>query len=94
MEAVTKKLHQRMSRLGRGEKGQGMTEYIIIVAIIAIGAIIIIGLFGDAIRDRFAIAMEALMGKQTPEVTATKEAEEADIKKRWTQDAEWGKTQK
>lgn len=89
-----RRFHEAMARHSRGEKGQGMTEYIIIVAIIAIGAIIIIGLFGDAIRDRFAIAMAALMGKETPSVTAEKEASDTDIKKRWTQDAEWGKTQK
>ena len=71
-----------------------MTEYIIIVAIIAIGAIIIVGLFGDAIRDRFAIAMEALMGKAAPTVTAETDATAEDIKKKWTETADWGKTQK
>ena len=32
--------------------GQGMTEYIIIVALIAIAAIAIYGLFGDTIRGQ------------------------------------------
>ncbi|MEK6815969.1 MAG: hypothetical protein AABY65_14700 [Nitrospirota bacterium] len=89
-----KRIHEAMARHSRGEKGQGMTEYIIIVAIIAIGAIIIVGLFGDAIRDRFAIAMEALMGKAAPTVTAETDATAEDIKKKWTETADWGKTQK
>ena len=91
-EEVMKRFHETVSRLGRGEKGQGMTEYIIIVAIIAIGAIIIVGLFGDAIRDRFNIAMEALMGKATPTVTADTEGAD-QVKKKWTPEADWGKTQ-
>ena len=38
----------------RGHKrGQGMTEYIIVIAIIAIGAIAIIGLFGKQIKHAF-----------------------------------------
>ncbi len=35
------------------KSGQGMTEYIIIVAIIAIGAILIVGLFGQQIKGVF-----------------------------------------
>jgi len=36
------------------KSGQGMTEYIIIVAIIAIGAILIVGLFGQQIKGVFS----------------------------------------
>ena len=43
-------------------RGQGMTEYIIIVALIAIAAIGIITLFGDNIRQLFASSAEALAG--------------------------------
>lgn len=41
--------------------GQGMTEYIIIVAIIAIGAILIVGLFGKQIKGTFT-GMGASLG--------------------------------
>lgn len=37
----------------RGKRGQGMTEYIIVIAIVAIGAILIIGLFGKQIKHAF-----------------------------------------
>ena len=41
-------------------RGQGMTEYIIIVALIAIAAIGVVTIFGDNIRDLFAGATNAL----------------------------------
>ena len=45
------------------ESGQGMTEYIIIVALIAIAAIGVVTLFGDNIRDMFGASSEALSGE-------------------------------
>lgn len=44
------------------KSGQGMTEYIIIVAIVAIGAILIIGLFGKQIKGVFTGMGSALGG--------------------------------
>ncbi len=44
-------------------RGQGMTEYIIIVALIAIAAIGIITLFGDNIRRLFAMSADSLAGE-------------------------------
>ena len=38
--------------------GQGMTEYIIIVALIAIAAIAIYGLFGETVREQMGIMTE------------------------------------
>ena len=43
-------------------RGQGMTEYILIVALIAIAAIGIITLFGDNIRKIFGASSDALAG--------------------------------
>ena len=43
--------------------GQGMTEYIIIVALIAIAAIAIYGLFGDTIRGQMGAMTEELAGE-------------------------------
>jgi Flp pilus assembly pilin Flp len=44
-------------------RGQGMTEYIIIVALIAIAAIGVITLFGDNIRKLFGMSANALAGE-------------------------------
>ncbi len=48
----------------RDESGQGMTEYIIIVALIAIAAIGVISLFGDNIRALFGASADALAGNE------------------------------
>ncbi len=47
----------------RRARGQGMTEYIIIVALIAIAAIGVITLFGDNIRKLFGASADALAGE-------------------------------
>ncbi len=49
----------------RKNRGQGMTEYIIIVALIAIAAIGVITLFGDNIRKIFGASADALSGEDT-----------------------------
>lgn len=49
----------------KARRGQGMTEYIIIVALIAIAAIGVITLFGDNLRQLFASSAEALAGNDT-----------------------------
>ena len=53
------------------EAGQGMTEYIIIVALIAIAAIGVITIFGAQIRDLFGSSAAALSGQTTNQRTIT-----------------------
>ena len=48
---------QKMKQLG-----QCMTEYIIIVALIAIAAIAIYGIFGDTIKGQMGVMTEELAG--------------------------------
>jgi pilus assembly protein Flp/PilA len=52
---------KRLSR--RRQSGQGMTEYIIIVALIAIGTIGVVSVFGDNIRKLFGTSANALNGQ-------------------------------
>jgi len=59
----------------RRQRGQGMTEYVIIVALIAIGTIGVITIFGDNVRALFANSSNALAGKETMTVTPNEEAE-------------------
>ena len=42
--------------------GQGMTEYIIIVALIAIAAIGVFGMFGDVVKNQVAAMAKELSG--------------------------------
>ena len=54
----------KLNKLLRRQDAQGMTEYIIIVALIAIAAIGVVTLFGDNIRKLFAASADALTGKE------------------------------
>jgi pilus assembly protein Flp/PilA len=69
-------------RYARKESGQGMTEYIIIVALIAVAAIAVVVLFGDNIRKQFGKAANAVGGQKTADVTDTKAAESEQYQER------------
>ena len=59
--------------------GQGMTEYIIIVALIAIAAIAVYGLFGDTVRQQMGIMTGELAGSSVSTTrTTTTDIEAAD----------------
>ena len=62
-------------------RGQGMTEYIIIVALIAIAAIGVITLFGDNIKALFGMSADALAGETKVTTRATKSTGDALEKK-------------
>jgi Flp pilus assembly pilin Flp len=58
-----------MKNLVRSEEGQGMTEYIIIVALIAIAAIGVITVFGQNLRALFASSASMLGGASSAETS-------------------------
>ncbi len=60
----------RMSNNNRRIKGQGMTEYIIIVALIALASIVTVNLFGNAVRGAFG-GMASVLGGGTSAAGAT-----------------------
>ena len=53
-----------------GRSGQGMVEYIIIVAIIALAAIAIFGVFGDTIRGKLGGAVTEIGGDSSAKDSA------------------------
>ena len=53
------------------KSGQGMVEYIVIVAIIALAAIAIFGVFGDTIRAKVSGGVTELGGDTAKAKTAT-----------------------
>jgi Flp pilus assembly pilin Flp len=59
----------------RSQKGQGMSEYLIIVALIAIAAIGVVTVFGRDIRELFSTTTDSLAGNQ-----ATNNAKKAVVK--------------
>jgi Flp pilus assembly pilin Flp len=61
---------RRFLRKLKGQSGQGMSEYLIIVALIAVAAIGVVTVFGQDIRDLFQSSTGALAGQQTNTSTA------------------------
>ncbi|MDD5762318.1 MAG: hypothetical protein PHP88_07385 [bacterium] len=51
--------------LGKNRKGQGLTEYIIIVALVAIAGIGIVNIFGNQLRNQFHTIVKAMSGSET-----------------------------
>ena len=49
-----------LARLSKDEKGQGMTEYILIVALIAVAAIVVVKMFGGVIKNMFNRAAQKI----------------------------------
>jgi Flp pilus assembly pilin Flp len=54
---------RRVGKLFRSESGQGMSEYLIIVALIAVAAIGVVTVFGKDIRELFAASTGSLAGE-------------------------------
>ena len=53
------------ANLRRNRRGQGMTEYILIVSLMAIASIGIISLYGDNVRRLFAMSADSLAGDES-----------------------------
>jgi Flp pilus assembly pilin Flp len=53
------------SQLGSNRRGQGLTEYIIIVALVAIAGIGIVNVFGNQLRKQFHVIVKAMAGSET-----------------------------
>ncbi|MGV3623204.1 MAG: hypothetical protein ACO1OB_20460 [Archangium sp.] len=71
---------QNKKAMMKKARGQGMTEYIIIVALIAIAAIGVITLFGDNIKALFGMSADALAGDTS--VTARTKKSKTELEKK------------
>ena len=69
-----------ISRTKRQQRGQGMTEYIIIVALIAVAAIAVYQFFGQTIRSQTSgIAREVSGQSASDAITNAKTAADAAV---------------
>ena len=66
---------RRVMKILRCEKGEGMSEYLIIVALVAIAAIGVVTVFGRDIRELFSGTTDSLAGNQ-----ATNTAVKANVR--------------
>ncbi len=72
------------TNLRKNRKGQGLTEYIIIVALVAIAGIGIVNIFGNQLRNQFHAIVRAMAGSETGKVkslagAAEKEANQKNL---------------
>ena len=59
---------------GTNRHGQGLTEYIIVVALIAIAGIGIVNVFGNQLRKQFHVIVKAMAGSETGKVESLAES--------------------
>ena len=52
------------SEVRRRIRGQGLTEYIIILALIAVASILAVGAFGGVVKDSFSAMAQRLQGSE------------------------------
>lgn len=69
-----------MKLTSQNQSGQGLIEYLIIVAIIAVGSLAVIRVLGESIASRFAKVAVAIQGKEQQVQNPT--IEESHYKKR------------
>jgi len=63
-----------MKKAPRNIRGQGMTEYVIIVALIAIASIVAVSFFGSSVKASFLALGSDLVGGAKVDKVATTEA--------------------
>jgi len=68
--------------IGRNRKGQGLTEYIIIVALVAVAGIGIVNIFGNQLRNQFYTIVKAMSGSQTGAVESLAESAKTETNKK------------
>ncbi len=69
------KKHQQLRKQLRKQSGQGMTEYIIIVALIAVSAIAVYAFYGKTVREQTSgMALELSGQKAGDAITAAQSA--------------------
>jgi len=67
-------------------RGQGMTEYIIIVALIAIAAIGVYTAFGKTLRGQMAVTAQSLAGKSASQARSEANAGGTDAESQASRD--------
>ena len=64
----------RIQAIARLQRGQGMTEYIIIVALIAVAAVGVYNYFGKTVRSQTAAMAQGLAGEEDKSLKDSKAA--------------------
>lgn len=71
---MTQHIQNPARRSARKQRGQGMTEYVIVVALVAIAAIAVFQLFGQVVRSQTAAMARELAGEDGSEQSRAAQA--------------------
>ena len=77
-------------RLPKSRRGQTMVEYIIIVAVVAIGCLVIFGIFGDTIKKKVSGVVSAMDEDKGKDARNELTTESADMFKKLDENGEYG----
>ena len=64
----------------RGKSGQAMTEYVIIICIVAVAVLLVVGVFGTNVRNLFKSANTSLTAGQAQKATMKDEGGAKDVR--------------
>lgn len=73
----------------RRRSGQTMVEYIIIVVVIAIAALVLFGIFGDTLRKKLSGAVSSLDDEQGTAAQSAAQEESADMLRQLGEDGSY-----
>lgn len=66
----------------RNRRGQGLTEYVIVVALVAIAAIGIVNIFGNQLRNQFSTIITAMSGSSKSKVESLSDDAQKETNKK------------
>ena len=72
-------MQKKLSR--KNQSGQGITEYILIIALVAIASIAVLTIFGDQIRSIFSGSAKQLAGDESATNEDQTSGVDAEVKK-------------
>jgi Flp pilus assembly pilin Flp len=70
----------------RNQKGQGLTEYIIVVALVAIAAIGVVNIFGNQLRNQFSTIVSAMSGSSQKKVESLADQARQETNRKYLSD--------
>jgi Flp pilus assembly pilin Flp len=76
----------RKETITRNRTGQGLTEYIIVVELVAIAAIGIVNIFGNQLRNQFSTIISAMAGSSQKKVESLADQARQETNKKYLSD--------
>ncbi len=63
----------------KSKRGQGMTEYVIVICVVAIAALLVIGVFGTNVRNLFSTANTSLQSGNVTNAQSQKDGASGNV---------------